>query len=121
MASSDTAQVSERSPKSMMPSGCGRSPSGRDTTTLASVRSRCTAWRGSASISGISFDHASAEAVVEAVAVGRVVDVCDERIHDVVAVAEVPLQRAVQAGVPEVGEGEADPAREFAHGGDDRR
>ncbi len=65
MASSETAQVSERSPKSMTPSGRGAAPSIRVTTTLASVRSMCAAWRGRSSASGAIRAHAAAAAAVK--------------------------------------------------------
>ena len=93
---------------------------GRDTTTLASVRSRCTAWRGRSSARGAIRDHASAAAVVSDRERGSAT--CPTRaVDDVVAVAEVPLQRAVQAGMAEVRQGAADSARQLAHACDDRR
>ncbi len=120
IASSDTAQLSDRSPKSMTPSGSGASGE-RDTTTFASVRSRCTACRGSSSASGAIRDQASRAAVSSRVAVRRVSDVRTQLRHDVSAVAQIPLQDPVQAGMAEALQRPAHPACDVAEAGDGGR
>ena len=63
-------------------------------------------------------DHASAAALAESVAVGRVVDV-ETSACTTSSPTEIPLQGAVQAWVPEIGERKADPTRELADPRDD--
>ncbi len=63
IASSLTAQLSVTSPKSIRPSGVRMPRSGLQ-TTLSSVRSRCTACRGSSGASDAIVAHADAAASV---------------------------------------------------------
>ena len=116
IASSATAQLSVRSPKSMTPSA-RTPPRPRDTTTFASVRSRCTACRGRSSASGSMRDHACRAAVSMHGPVCRVLDMRNQFGDNVGAVAQIPLQDPVEAGVCEVGERPADPARDLAETG----
>ena len=73
----------------------------RDTTTFASVRSRCTACRGSSSASGAIRDQAS-RAAVSSRSRSDGSATCEISCrHNVGAVAQIPLQDPVQAGMAE--------------------